>query len=74
MFTRETREQYDLESLWGVGAKFEASGESNVDANVLLLEDLISSQNNFLSDIEPLEEESEMLTNHLNDRSTNNFL
>ena len=63
MFTQETREYYDLESLWGVGAKFEDSGDNNVDANVLLLEELMSSQNKFLADIEPLEEDSKIITN-----------
>ena len=63
MFTQETREYYDLESLWGVGAKFEDNGDNNVDANVLLLEELMSSQNKFLADIEPLEEDSKIITN-----------
>ena len=60
MFTHDTRERYDLESLWGVGAEFETSGENNVDEDILVLEDLMSRQQDLLADIEPLEEESEI--------------
>ena len=60
MFTHETREKYDLESLWGVGAEFETSVESNVDEDILVLEDLMSRQQNLLADFEPLEDESKI--------------
>jgi hypothetical protein len=60
MFTHKTRERYDLESLWGIGAEFETSVENNVNEDILALEELMSTQS-LLADIEPLEAESKFV-------------
>ena len=56
MFTHETRERYDLESLWGIGAEFETMIDNNLDEDILVLEDLMSRKQNLLSDIVPLDD------------------
>ena len=56
MFTHETRAKYDLESLWGVGAEFEINENNSASDDLLLLEDIISRQNDYLADIEPLQD------------------
>ena len=56
MFTHETRAKYDLESLWGVCPEFEINEDNRASDDLLLLEDLISKQNNYLANIEPLQD------------------
>jgi hypothetical protein len=58
LFTHETRAKYDLESLWGVGAEFEIHEDNCASDDLLLLEDMISRQNDYLADIQPLQDKT----------------
>ena len=58
MFTHESRAKYDLESLWGVGAEFEINEDNRQSDDLLLLEDMISRQHDYLADIQPLKDKT----------------
>ena len=54
MFTKNNRERYDFESLWGIGSEFEIP-ENEQNDELALLENMILESGDVISSIDPLE-------------------